>query len=88
MSEWGTSDFDRQRAADHAAVAAGFRAMQARREKEREERLQSVVDSITTRFERSPQETAARLAELERRIAAMDDDPDVIDLDDLGGDAA
>jgi hypothetical protein len=48
------------------------------------------------RRERSPEEIAAQLAELERRIAALPvfdapahrDVPGVVDLDDLGGDAA
>jgi hypothetical protein len=81
------ADLDRQRAVDRAALVAAFREGSARKAEQRERDLARVVDSIITRTERSPEETAARLADLERRAAALDVDPGVVDLDALGGGA-
>ena len=54
-----------------AARAIAWQQQQIRRIDLRQQDLERVVDSITTRVERSEEETSARLAELERRIAEL-----------------
>lgn len=54
------------------ARALTWQQAQMRRMDVRQKDLERVVQSITTRQERSEEETAARLAELERRIAELD----------------
>jgi hypothetical protein len=61
------------RSAFHAAARVlAYQEGQMRRLDLRQRDLERVVDSITTRVERGEEETAARLAELERRIAELD----------------
>jgi hypothetical protein len=62
-AESGMADLDRQRAVDREAMAAAFREGRARTAERRELELQTVLASITTRVRRSPEETAARLAD-------------------------
>ena len=73
---------------DHAQ---GFRDQADRRAREREEDYAVVVESVTTRVDRSDQEAATRLADLERRIAALpepgqprvEQHADLVDLDKI-----
>lgn len=64
---------DATRNAFHAAARVlAYQEGQMRRLDLRQRDLERVVDSITTRVERGEEETAARLSELERRIAELD----------------
>lgn len=54
-----------------AAAALAWQQRQIKRLDLRQRDLESVVESVTTRVERTESEVAARLAELERQIAEM-----------------
>ncbi|GAA2548190.1 hypothetical protein [Pseudonocardia hydrocarbonoxydans] len=73
---------------DHAQA---FRDQTERRARQREEDLAAVLDSVTTRAERTEEENDQRLADLNRRIAALPESgqpaveqhADLIDLDKI-----
>jgi hypothetical protein len=60
------------RSAFHAAARVlAYQEGQIRRLDLRQKDLESAVESVTTKVERIPEDTAARLAELERQIAEL-----------------